>query len=163
MNFATAKNFAITEPFARREVRFLELWQPTGWSIKIYGLTHPRRAMPGGEFLAAVKMLAAPLLGSVAPQDHHGAGFFILHAARKANFILLDHWTGENTIRQNAYTSTFDEPEAFTDMTASRLVACVWELQVLSFERQAWLDAVLANPAGPDLDAYLDQRMNGYV
>jgi hypothetical protein len=36
----------------------------------------------------------------------------------------------------------------------------VWDLRVICFERQAWLDAVLANLAGPDLEADLTCRLS---
>jgi hypothetical protein len=31
---------------------------------------------------------------------------------------------------------------------------------VLSFERNAWVEAVLANPSGPDIDEYLASTLN---
>jgi hypothetical protein len=34
---------------------------------------------------------------------------------------------------------------------------------VVEFERRAWIDDVIANPAGPDLDAYLSRRFDGLV
>ena len=37
---------------------------------------------------------------------------------------------------------------------------CVYELGVVDFERRAWLEDVLANPAGPDLDLYLGRRFD---
>ena len=37
---------------------------------------------------------------------------------------------------------------------------CVWELVVAAAERQAWIDSVLANPAGPDIERYLATRFN---
>jgi hypothetical protein len=41
--------------------------------------------------------------------------------------------------------------------------ACVWDLFVMCFERDAWLDEVLANPGGPNLDGYLHRRFDGDV
>lgn len=38
--------------------------------------------------------------------------------------------------------------------------ACVWDLTVIGFERQAWLERALANPAGPGLDAYLARQLD---
>jgi hypothetical protein len=45
--------------------------------------------------------------------------------------------------------------EQFTYVTPSGLTACVWDLCVQCFERQAGVDCVLANPDGPDLKAYV--------
>ena len=45
-------------------------------------------------------------------------------------------------------------------MTATGPAACVWDLRVIGFERDAWLSKVLRNPSGPDIDAYLSERLN---
>ena len=46
---------------------------------------------------------------------------------------------------------------------AGDTVACVWDLAVIGFEREAWLEAVLSNPRGPDVEAYLARRLSGEV
>jgi hypothetical protein len=37
---------------------------------------------------------------------------------------------------------------------------CVWELEVIDFERRAWLADVLANPEGPDVERYLARHLD---
>jgi hypothetical protein len=39
----------------------------------------------------------------------------------------------------------------------------VWDLAVIAFERDAWLDAVLRNPAGPDVERYLATRLDADI
>ena len=34
-------------------------------------------------------------------------------------------------------------------------MGCVWELGVVEFERRAWIETVIGNPDGPDIDAYM--------
>jgi hypothetical protein len=58
------------------------------------------------------------------------------------------------------FISPHDEPTALFDMTATGPAACVWDLRVIGFERDAWLSKVLRNPGGPDIDAYLDEHLN---
>jgi hypothetical protein len=36
----------------------------------------------------------------------------------------------------------------------------VWELEIVDFERRAWLADVLANPAGPDVERYLGRHVD---
>jgi hypothetical protein len=36
-------------------------------------------------------------------------------------------------------------------------------LAVVAYERDAWVQHVLLNPGGPDLDAYLAQQLNADV
>jgi hypothetical protein len=52
-----------------------------------------------------------------------------------------------------------DDPSAFTQVE-NQPAGCVWELEVVDFERRAWLEDVLSNPAGPDLDAYLERSFS---
>ncbi len=39
----------------------------------------------------------------------------------------------------------------------------MYDLAVIGFERDAWLDAGLNNPAGPDLNRYMQTQLNGEV
>jgi hypothetical protein len=40
---------------------------------------------------------------------------------------------------------------------------CVYELAIVEFERRAWIEDVIGNPDGPNLDLYLARRFNGLV
>ena len=39
----------------------------------------------------------------------------------------------------------------------------MWELAVWAFERRAWIEHVLGNPAGPDPERYLEDRLDAEV
>ena len=49
------------------------------------------------------------------------------------------------------------------DAAAEGFGPCIWELAVQAHERQAWLQHVLANPNGPDLDAYLKDGLTALM
>ena len=156
-------NIDLRGPYVAREIRFLELWSPLGWNIKVYGIAHPERTMPSASVLKAVKELFVSRLPDSNDKAHHGAGFVIVHVAREAVFVLLDLWTGENMLRQHLFASELDAQTKFRDLKSSHLMACVWEMRVHGYERQAWLDTVLKNPKGPDLPAYLSRQLNEFV
>jgi hypothetical protein len=44
-------------------------------------------------------------------------------------------------------------------MSGNGPAACVWDLRVMAFERDAWLECILKNPR-PDVEAYLQRRLN---
>lgn len=46
------------------------------------------------------------------------------------------------------------------EVTATGVIACVWDLRVICFERGAWVEQVLANPTGPDVERYLACRLS---
>jgi len=69
----------------------------------------------------------------------------------------------ENELLHTVWVSPVDNPMALHEPAADHNSVCVWNLAVQCFEREAWMQTVLANPAGPDLKAYLLRRMNEYV
>lgn len=152
-----------SEPYSTRPIRFLDLAEEAGWRIKVYGISvHDPR--PDTALVDAAKQLAFEQLPSPATTDNrYGVAILIVHEAREGNYILLDWWFGENMLKNFVYFSTHDDPTAFEDISPTGTMACVWELRVLSHERQAWLDTMLANENGPDVEAYLSEEFNADV
>lgn len=143
-----------------RPVRFLELWNPGNWQIKVYGIAY-KRPFPAPELIEAAKNAAVSRLAAVpATMRHYNVGFLGVHHGRTANFVFLDWWADENELHNHVYVSPTDNPGRLNYVTPTGLAACVWDLAVISFERQAWVDTVLCNPNGPDLTAYIDQRLH---
>jgi hypothetical protein len=147
-------------PYAPRPIRFLELWQPGDWRIKVYGIAHGRSG-PRGALVEAGKQVAQRTLATAAGEtSHYSVGFVGIHDGRTSNFVFVDWWADENELHHRVFISPTDEPANLVDQTATGPAACVWDLRVIGFERDAWLDTVLHNPAGPDLEAYLQRRLN---
>lgn len=74
--------------------------------------------------------------------------------------MFVDYWADENELRHHVYVSPSDDPASLEYVTPTGLIACAWELRVLSFEGDAWVEAVLAYPSGPDVEAYLARTLN---
>lgn len=146
-------------PYEPRHVRFVRREDVDGWRLKLYGIAlngkepHPR-------FVEATRELAA----SVLPQppsadDRYGVGFATAHDATALYIALIYWWQSENELHQRIYLSSKDDPIAFTQVK-NQPTGCVWELAIVDFERRAWLEDVLANPSGPDVELYLDRRLD---
>ena len=105
-----------------------------------------------------VEALPRPACGA----DRYGVGFVIAHDAADFGFVLVDWWYGENEIHQKVFSADLDRPGELRPH-ATDAVGCIWELSVTDFERRAWINDVLANPAGPDLELYLTRRFNADV
>jgi hypothetical protein len=128
-----------------RSIRFIGREEFDGWRLKVYGIgTHAPDARP--EFVAATVDAARGAL-----PDGGGAGFVIAHDARTAGLALVYWWDNENEIHGRFFASPLDDPAALVPNDGTGL-ACVWELEVIDFERRAWLEDVLKNG---DVDAYL--------
>jgi hypothetical protein len=150
----------LQEAYDARPIRFLELWRESGWTLKVYGIAYGRER-PREELVQAAKAVARKrLTGSTGEQNHYGVGFLGVHDGRGANFVFVDYWADEDELHHHLYVSPSDEPASLEDVTSTELIACTWDLRVLSFERDAWVEAVLANPSGPNMEGYLAHTLN---
>ncbi len=153
----------LQEPYSPRPIRFLEQLTLPGWRLKVYGIGYERH-LPRPELVSAAKALATEKIESFAAgKNHYGVGFLGVHDGRGANFAFLDFWADENELHHHVYVSPKDQPADLEYFTPTGLSACVWDLALIGFERQAWVEAVLANPEGPDLNRYLACQMNADV
>lgn len=140
-----------------RPIRFLAPLVVDGWSLKIYGISANRSEPPEKLVRAAIER--APSVLPEIGDDVPGYGWVIVHDARDYNFVLCTWIANENEIHQHVLFGPLDQPDRL-DPLPSPAVGCVWELAVTDFERRAWLKHVLANPSGPDLDAYSAERLS---
>ena len=129
-----------------------------GWRLKLYGLAAPDKGV-GSELLARTRELAERSLpdGDAA----HGAAFAIAHDARFP-ISLVYWWQATNELHQRIYVG---EPGGLPDSSPVELTpaGCVWELAIVEFERRAWIEDVIGNAAGPDVERYLGRRFDGLI
>ena len=156
--------------YCKRPVRFLHLAEDAGWKMKVYGIryrpTGPNAAdseYPDPDIVAySEEFLLSQLPQPAATPDRHGVGFLIIHQGEHRNWMLLDWWYDQEILKQRLYSSPLYSPRQITPAEVD-LCACTWELAVHGFERQAWVETVLNNDAGPDLDAYLRLTLSADV
>lgn len=152
-----------TESYRARAVRFLQLWEPGGWRIKIYGIAYGRET-PGTRLVEAARSVARVCLPTPAVTgDRYGVGFMGVHEGRGSNLVFVDWWADENELHHHVFVSYPEAPGALTDVTPTGLAGCVWDLAVLAFERRAWIDATLLESGRRELDRYLGCRFQGAV
>jgi hypothetical protein len=114
---------------------------------KRYGIT-TRGGEPGRTLVEAVRALAEPGV----------PGFTIAHEGKSAATALVYWWAEENEVHRRAYAAPLplDDASALAPLRDTGM-ACVWELEVIDFERRAWLEDVLIDD---DLEAYLARALD---
>jgi hypothetical protein len=153
----------LREPYRPRPIRFLEEWRDAGWRLKVYGIAY-RAERPRAQLLETAKRLARERLPQPAvSESRYGVGFLGVHDGRGANFVFIDWWADENELHHHVYSSASDELESLNYSTPTGLSACVWDLRVQSFERDAWLEEVLRNARGASVEGYMARRLNENV
>jgi hypothetical protein len=153
---------AVTAGYEPRSVRLLERWTPDDWRLKVYGIAF-RAERPAPETVAAAKEVAARCLPAPATKDgRHGLGFVIVHQGQDARWLLVHWWVDQCLLYHRVFGSPLAGPSKFTP-APEQLLACTWELSVINFERDAWMETVFAHAEAPDPAAYLAREFNGSI
>jgi hypothetical protein len=147
----------LSAPYKTRPIRFMELWEHEGWRVKVYGIA-AASDHPSPELVDAIKRIAAEALPAPAvDEDRYGVAFLYAHQGRDGGgFASVNWWGNENELYHHQYEApagAVSELRSVAETGGS--MGCVWDLAVIEHERKAWVECVLANDAGPDLDAYL--------
>ena len=143
-----------------RPIRYLDLWHMDDWRIKLYGIAYSRPQPRPALVIAAQGISALHLRSLPADLRHHHLGFLGVHDGRTSNFVFLDFWADENELHHHVFVSPTAQPDQFTYVTPTGLSACVWDLRLQAFERDAWVAHILQQSAAPDFDGYLATTLN---
>jgi hypothetical protein len=131
--------------YAPRSIRFIA----RDGRLKHYGIARDGGA-PRQELAAATRRAAAAAIPAGA------FGFTIAHDAATAGLGLVYWWENDNEIHQRVFASPLDDPGALEPADGTGM-ACVWELEVIDFERRAWHGDVLR---GGDTDLYMARALD---
>ena len=82
-------------------------------------------------------------------------GFTIAHDAATAGLGIVYWWANDNEIHFRGFASPREDPGALEPHPGTGM-ACVWELEIIDFERRAFLEDVLKND---DVDGYLERAL----
>ena len=83
-------------------------------------------------------------------------GFTIAHDARFAALAIVYWWANENELHARYFGAPLDQPGELEPLGDPTGLGCVWELEVIDFERRAWLEDVLIDG---DHAAYLAREL----
>jgi hypothetical protein len=151
-------------PYKTRKIEFMETVQVKDWSIKIYSIVesgdfdHPK-------FYDNVKARLSSwvLMQNSFDSTNHKLGFLILHLGKEGIFSLINWWVDENMLNTHIFLTDPEKPDVFTKVSGDGLAPCVWELEVLYHEKNAWVSNVLRTASGPDFQGYLNDVYNDIV
>lgn len=150
------------DEYQPRSVRYLDEWKHQGWRLKVYGISAWAPRPPEG-LVTAAKRIARDLLPTPATESsRHGVGLLGAHHGKDASFVFVSWWAEVYELNHFLFRGRRDEFDGFARVE-SGVIGCVWDLGVIAFEREAWIQALRANPAEPDLEAYLSARYAGLV
>lgn len=142
-------------PYRRRPRRSLPPENYAGWRLKRYQIRDSAAdAWPdAGDFAAGVSLARLALPRPALDDGRCGAGFVVEHAGHGVDYVVLAWWDRENELPLRVFVREHGGGD-WRDARGGESV-CVWDLEVIAFERDAYVDTLLA---GGSADDYLARR-----
>jgi hypothetical protein len=140
-------------PYAARNIQFLRQLRQGAWRVKLYSIALDQPVVDEDRFAPGLERALRALPELARTPGRPGVAFCILHQGRGADYVVLGWWDRENELPLRIYVKT-PEDATWRPARGSESV-CVWDLEVIAFERDAYITTVLAMPPAP-IDAYLD-------
>ncbi len=133
--------------FAPRETRFRGIRSRGGWSLKLFSVVYGGAAFDVEDFELPMGMASDGLPGPDPDRGRPGLGFLVAHQGRAENYLILAWWSNENELPIRVWVRR--EGEEWRPAVDGESV-CVWDLEVVWEERQAWIATMMSGPARPE-------------
>lgn len=146
-----------------RKIGFHQIVDINSWQIKVYTITFREEFQSVSALESAITKLPDWLkLSETLEFENYQIGFMMVHEGRDGVWVILSWWTGENMLRSVTFANSAEAPEEFHLTPKEGGMVCVWELEVVDFERRMWIEHVLKKADQPDFRGYLEQNIEGY-
>lgn len=129
-------------PFEPRPIRFLRVVEHAGWRLKLYSIVYDDSSFDEHVFEPGLRLALSALPQPATSPSRPGLGFCILHKGRGADYIVLAWWDRENEMPVRVFVHTQEERQWRSAGPTESF--CVWDLQVMAFERDAYVSTILA-------------------
>ncbi|HVT37952.1 MAG TPA: hypothetical protein VHE78_02830 [Gemmatimonadaceae bacterium] len=141
------------EPYRPRPISRLPLLRPGDWTLKRYAIVYDgefnAERFRSGEQLA-VSMLPSP---AVMP-GRIGVGILIDHQGRDVDYVVIAWWDRENELPIRVFVRERHAEATWRPARGAESV-CVWDLEIIWAERQAYVATVLTGGLNGGRLAYL--------
>ena len=137
-------------PYAPRPIRFLDVEEQAGFALKRWWIDLYEDAAPYDADWAPALAMAAAALPTDVDKGCPRVGFLILHRGRGADYLVLGWWDRENELPLRVFVRYPGTDDAQWRAARGGESVCVWDLEVIGFERDAYvrsyLDAACREP-----------------
>jgi hypothetical protein len=143
-------------PFVPRPVRHLGIRSCHGFQLKTYSIVYGDVPLNSNAFEDGMRLAERELPSSAVTAERPGVGFVIMHQGRTGDYLILCWWDRENELPLRV----FARDEKGWRAAAGGESVCVWDLRVIWWEREAYVNTLLSGGA---MDDYLAACMNGFA
>lgn len=139
------------QPYAPRPIHPDGLLETGGWRLKCYAITLPEAPVDPAAFTSGVELAIRSLPAPAVADGRPGIGIMIAHEGRGVRYVVLAWWDRENELPVRVFVAPADEGGVWRPARDGESF-CVWDLQVLWFEREAYVETLL-DPAVDEPEA----------
>lgn len=152
----TPPKITITTAYQPRRVGHLPNWVEEQHHFKRYTIAYDDTevdllAFEHGLAFAFQQLSKKPSFSNVQ------LGFIIEHQGNSADYLILGYWANENECFIEVFIHQFNTPKNAW-RPAKEESFCIWDLQIIGFERQAYVRHILSQTGEVDCSAYLEAR-----
>jgi hypothetical protein len=144
------------EPYAPRQIHSLELVQAGSWDLKQYAVVYGAAVFDLARFHGGLALALQSLPTPAQTDERPGVGFVIYHQGKVMDYVVLAWWDRENELPLRVFVNERNA-SAWRAAQGSESI-CVWDLEIIWAERNAYSETILrARPALPR-QAYLQRQ-----
>jgi hypothetical protein len=147
------------KPYVPRRIRSLGLARLSDFRIKQYAIAYGDDPFREADFAAGLRLAFEALPRPAVTDRRPGVGFAIAHQGNGADYVVLGWWDNENELPLRILVRP-QAPGGEWQPARGGESACVWDLAVIGFERQAYVQTVLG---GGTVEDYLRRRLEDGV
>jgi hypothetical protein len=133
-------------PFHPRPISFLGQTEARGYVFKLYSVTMEGKPFKLEDAYDGFQLVLRHLPQPAQALGRPGVGFCIFHWGNGADYVVLCWWDRENELPLRIALRTDDEPDWRLAQGSESF--CVWDLQIIGFERDAYVQSILSEQPG---------------
>lgn len=148
---------ASIEPYAPRAISTLSPLRIRDWTLKRYAIRYGEAPFDDRRFESGRAFALAALPSPAVIPGRCGVGFMIEHQGNRIDYIVLAWWDRQNELPLRVYVR-----EAGAEWRAARgsESVCVWDMQVLWAERQAYVATAMS---GMPANSYVERDALAFI
>ena len=144
-----------------RQINFKEILIIEDWTIKVYTITKDNNLIKPETFDVINTELPNWLnLKNSFNSTTDKKGFLIIHFGTEGIFSIMNWWVGQNMLNSNVFFSEYSNSDSFNKISGDGLVACIWELEIINFEKISWTENVLKKFPNPNFEKYITDNFS---
>lgn len=146
-----------------RRTRLNKILAVNDWTVKVYTITTQKQFNSEITLDGAIRKLPEWLEKAQNQGfEIYKVAFLIVHEGLDGVWNLISWWTEGEILQSLTFFAAFDSPREFQAVLKEGFMACVWEMEVILFERDMWIEHVLKKADKPDFETYLHKSLNNY-